>query len=63
MKSTWSIAMLKLTRENFIKARNYIFAHSDDINRAWYRYNFEDSDTNTFMDALTEYQHDTEAYA
>ena len=48
--------MLKLTRENFIKARDYIFTRSDDINRAWFRYNFEDGDTSAFMDALVKYQ-------
>lgn len=50
--------MQKLSRENFIKARDYIFANSDDINRAWFRYNFEDGDTNTFMDVLAKYQHE-----
>lgn len=50
--------MIKLTHENFIKARDYIFANSDDINRAWFRYNFEDGDTNAFMDALAKHQHD-----
>ena len=49
--------MTKLTHENFIKARDYIFANSDDINRAWFRYNFEDEDTGAFMDALAKYQH------
>jgi hypothetical protein len=48
--------MHKLTRENFIKARDFIFAHSDDINRAWFRYNFEGGDTDAFMDTLAEYQ-------
>ena len=50
--------MQKLTRENFIKARDYIFAHSDDINRAWFHYNFEGGDTVAFMDVLTKYQHE-----
>ncbi len=50
--------MIKLTHENFIKARDYIFANSDDINRAWFRYNFEDGDTDAFMDVLAKYQHD-----
>ena len=50
--------MKKLTHENFIKARAYIFANSDDINRAWFRYNFEDGDTDAFMDVLAKYQHD-----
>ncbi|NLJ97090.1 MAG: hypothetical protein GX321_08025 [Clostridiales bacterium] len=50
--------MLKLTQDNFIKARNYIFTHSDDINRAWFRYNFENKDTNAFMDVLAKYQYE-----
>ena len=29
--------MLKLSHKNFTKARDYIFANSDDINRAWFR--------------------------
>lgn len=39
--------MLNLSHVNFIKAHDYIFAHSDDINRAWFRYNFEGEDTGT----------------
>jgi len=50
--------MKKLTHENFIKARDYIFANSDDINRAWFRYNFEDGDTDAFMEVLAKYQHE-----
>lgn len=50
--------MIKLTHENFIKARKTIFANSDDINRAWFRYNFEDGDTDAFMDVLAKYQYD-----
>jgi len=50
--------MLKLTHENFIKARDFIFAHSDDIYRAWFRYNFEDGDTDAFMNELAKYQHE-----
>jgi hypothetical protein len=50
--------MLKLTYENFVKARNYIFTHSDDINRAWFRYNFENGDAYALMDALAKYQHE-----
>ena len=40
--------MKKLSYENFIKAQEYIFTFSDDINRAWFRYNFEDSNTDAF---------------
>lgn len=50
--------MKKLTHENFLKARDYIFTHSDDINRAWFRYHFEDDDTAAFMNMLAKYQHD-----
>jgi len=50
--------MLKLSNENFVKARNYIFTHSDDINRAWFKYNFENSNTGAFMDVLAKYQHE-----
>jgi hypothetical protein len=34
--------MIKLSHKNFIKARDFIFTRSDDINRAWFRYNFEE---------------------
>lgn len=50
--------MLNLSHVNFNKAHDYIFAHSDDINRAWFRYNFEGKHTATFMDALAKYQHE-----
>jgi len=50
--------MQKLTRENFIKARDYVFTYSDEINRAWFRYNFEGGDTTAFMDVLAKYQHE-----
>ena len=50
--------MLNLTRENFAKARDYIFMYSDDINRAWFSYNFESEDTNAFMDVLSKYQYE-----
>ncbi|HBT64536.1 MAG TPA: hypothetical protein DEB10_07755 [Ruminococcaceae bacterium] len=50
--------MLKLSNKNFLKARDYIFANSDDINRAWFKYNFEGKDTSAFLDALAKYQHE-----
>ena len=49
--------MLKLSRQAFLKARDYIFAHSDAISRAWFRYHFEDGDTGAFMKTLAQYQH------
>lgn len=50
--------MLKLTHENFIKARDYIFAHADDITKAWFKYNFEDGNTDAFMEILAKHQHE-----
>ena len=50
--------MEQLSRKSFLKARDYIFQHGDDINRAWFRYNFESSGTEAFMDALAKYQHE-----
>lgn len=50
--------MLKLTYNNFIKAREYIFKYSDNITRAWFRYHFENGDTDAFMDVLAEYQYE-----
>ncbi|MDE6149274.1 MAG: hypothetical protein K2F81_04160 [Ruminococcus sp.] len=50
--------MLKLTHDNFLKARDYIFIHSDDINRAWFIYNFEDKNTDKFMKVLSKYQYE-----
>lgn len=50
--------MLKLTYGNFIKARDYIFTYTDEINRAWFCYNFEDYDANAFMDVLAKYQYE-----
>ena len=44
--------MVKLSHENFIKARDYILANGDDINRAWFRYLFEGNDTNEFLNGL-----------
>ncbi|MDE5741073.1 MAG: hypothetical protein K2H90_01325 [Oscillospiraceae bacterium] len=50
--------MVKLSQENFIKARDYIFANGDDINRAWFSYLFEDNDTDKFLNVLQKYQHE-----
>ena len=50
--------MVKLCHENFIKARDYIFANGDDINRAWFRYLFEDNDANECLTVLQKYQHE-----
>ena len=50
--------MKKLTTDAFLKARDFIFTESDDINRAWFRYNFESGTTADFMDVLAKYQHE-----
>jgi len=50
--------MNKLTHDNLLKARDFIFGNSGDINRAWFRYNFENEDTAAFMDVLANYQHE-----
>lgn len=50
--------MVKLSHENFIKARDYIFANGDDINRAWFKYLFENNNTNEFLNVLQKYQHE-----
>lgn len=50
--------MLTLSYESFRKARNYIYTNSNDINRAWFRYNFEDGDPCAFMDVLAAYQYE-----
>jgi len=47
----------RLTREGFLRARAYIFAHGGDVDRAWFRYVFEDGDAEAFLKALAEYQH------
>ncbi len=50
--------MLKLSFDNFIKARDYIFVHTDELNHAWFRYNFEDNNTEAFMKVLAKYQYE-----
>lgn len=48
--------MTKLAYDNFTRARDYIFAHGDDINRAWFQYLFESNDMEAFLCALSNYQ-------
>lgn len=50
--------LTNLSRENFLKARNYVFSRSDDLNRAWFRYNFEDGDARRFLKVLFSCQHE-----
>lgn len=48
----------RLRATDFIRAKNYIFANAEDIDRAWFRYVFEDRNEDTFLDVLKKYQHD-----
>jgi hypothetical protein len=48
--------MTNLSHENFLRAKEYILTHGDDINKAWFRYNFEGEDSAAFMDVLAKYQ-------
>ena len=50
--------MFNLKYDKFIKARDYIFAHGGDIDRAWFRYIFENNDTDEFLNVLSKYQHE-----
>lgn len=50
--------MLKLTQDNFIKARDFILANGTDIDRAWFRYNFEDENEEEFLRVLNNYQYE-----
>jgi len=46
--------MVKLTNENFMKAREYIFANGDDITKAWFCYHFEGGDVEAFNGCVVE---------
>lgn len=49
--------MFMLTRDDFIKARSYIYSKGTDIDRAWFRYNFEDASETEFLRVLSRHQH------
>lgn len=49
---------MNLSRKNFLKARDFIFANGDDITKAWFRYNFEGEDTDAFLEVLAKHQHE-----
>lgn len=51
-------SMKKLSKEKFIKARDYIFAYGDDITIAWFNYIFENNSTDDFLKVLARYQHE-----
>ncbi len=50
--------MQKLTQDNFIIARDFVIVNGTDIDRAWFRYNFEDANEEEFLRVLSTYQHE-----
>ncbi|MCH5351969.1 MAG: hypothetical protein J1E06_00630 [Acutalibacter sp.] len=50
--------MKKLTYENFIKARDFIFVNGDDVTCAWFHYNFVDGDSDAFIKVLEKHQYE-----
>lgn len=50
--------MLNLSGENFQKAAEYIKKNADEIDLAWYCYNFEGMCEDDFLDVLSKYQYD-----
>lgn len=50
--------MFKITYENFTKARDFIFNNGEGIDRAWFRYIFDDGDADAFLAVLAKYQHE-----
>lgn len=58
MTCSWRIFMEKLSYNNFIKAQDYIFTNANEINRAWFRYNFQKEDAAVFMNELSKYQYE-----
>lgn len=49
---------MRLSRERFLKARDFILTHADDVTCAWYRYQFEDGDEDAFLAVLARHQHE-----
>lgn len=56
MKRTQALRML--SRESFLRARDFIFENGGEIDRAWYRYHFEDASTDEILAVLGGYQHE-----
>lgn len=50
--------MQKLTYNNFIKAHDFIMTNGTDIDRAWFRYNFENENEEVFLRVLNNYQYE-----
>ncbi|MCI9553288.1 MAG: hypothetical protein HFE94_07135, partial [Acutalibacter sp.] len=51
--------MEKLSYDGFTRARDYILTHSEEIGRAWFRYQFEDSGPQAFLEVLAQYQRES----
>ena len=56
--SGFEVHMQKLTHNNFIKAHDFIMANGTDIDRAWFKYNFEDSNEEDFLRVLCAHQYE-----
>ena len=50
MKQRKPVCML--SRENFLRARDFVFENGGEIDRAWYRYHFEDGNADAFLAIL-----------
>jgi len=48
--------LLTLPYKRFQDARQFVFDHAQDIDRAWFRYVFEDADEKAFLHVLAEHQ-------
>lgn len=50
--------MLMISKNAFEKAKNQILKHGIPIEKAWFKYNFENENTEAFIKVLSEYQHE-----
>lgn len=50
--------MIRLSRDGFLKAKEAIFSGGSDVDRAWFRYQFEHEDTEAFLRVLAAHQYD-----
>lgn len=48
-----------MSYDGFARARNYILTYSEEIGRAWFRYQFEDSGPQAFLEVLAQYQRES----
>ena len=49
---------MRLSRDGFLRARDFILAQGDDIQRAWFHYVFDGEDTEAFLRVLATRQHE-----